>query len=250
MILFDDFGKLLGSDEDSLKLFGCANIEEFKDKIDDISDYFIKKEGYIYKFDNYNWIDFLNYSEEKINKVLIKQKNNQAIEAEISIRELYNLIEINGSKITFLIEFHNKRIVDQTEEKKDIENKENIPEISTKNIHPNKIELNYGIMKKEYDIDEAFYNELLNDFVLESQNDIELINAYIINGKYNSILKITNKLKNICLNLKLDTFLPILSNIEKDIRDKNYERIDKFLDEYTKELDILSRYIDKHKGYL
>ena len=247
MILFDDFGELLGSDEESLKLFGCTDIEEFKDKIDDIADYFIKKEGYLYKFDNYNWIDFLNYSGEKINKVLIKQKNNQAVEAEISLREIYNLIEINGSKTTFLIDFSKKRVVKQIEEKslpkKDTEDKENIEETSKENIHPNKLEINYSKMKEEYDIDETLYNELLNDFVLESQNDIELINAYIINNKYNSILKVTNKLKNICLNLKLNVFLPILSSIEKHIRNKNYEGIDKFLDIYVKELDILSRYI-------
>ena len=109
MILFDDFGELLGSDKESLKLFGYTSIEEFKEKVEDISDFFIKKEGYLYKFDNYNWIDYLNYSEEKINKVLIRQKDNSVIEAEISIKEIYNVIEINGSKITYLIEFHNKR---------------------------------------------------------------------------------------------------------------------------------------------
>ncbi len=248
MILFDDFGELLGSDEESLKLFGCADIEEFKDKIDDIADYFIKKEGYLYKFDNYNWIDFLNYSGEKINKVLIRQENSQAIEAEINLREIYNIVEINGSKTTFLIDFNNKRVVEQTEKsslpKKDAQDKESRLKTSEETtVHPNKIEINYSKMREEYDIDEALYNELLNDFVLESKNDIELINAYIINNKYNSILKVTNKLKNICSNLQLTVFLPILSSIEKNIRNKNYEGIEKFLDIYLKELDTLSRYI-------
>ena len=243
MILFDDFGELLGSDEESLKLFGCTNIEEFKDKIDDISNYFVKKEGYIYKFDNYNWIDFLNYSEEKVNKVLIRQKDKQAIEAEINIKEIYNIAEINRSKTTFLIDFCKKRVIEQIEEEneKDIEN--NKPQISKENIYSNEIELDYSKMEKEYDIDEAFYNELLNDFISESQSDIKLINAYIINNKYSSILRVTTKLKNICLNLKLNAFLPILNSIEKNIRNKNYEGIEEFLEIYIKELDILSRYI-------
>ena len=248
MILFDDFGELLGSDKESLKLFGYTSIEEFKEKVEDISDFFIKKEGYLYKFDNYNWIDYLNYSEEKINKVLIRQKDNSVIEAEISIKEIYNVIEINGSKITYLIEFHNKRDIKHIEKEKLIkqDSQKNIDKDSKnnrENIKVNKIELSYDKIKEEYDINEDFYNELLNDFISESKSDIELINAYIINNKYNSILRVTNKLKKICLNLKLNSFLSILSDIDRNIKNSNYESIEKLLDKYVKELDILSRYI-------
>ena len=79
MVLYDELGKLLGADTDSIKLFGCSDMADFKEKVSDISDFFVNKDGYIHKFDHYSWIDFLNYSEEENNKVLIKQKTTKLL---------------------------------------------------------------------------------------------------------------------------------------------------------------------------
>lgn len=249
MILYDEFGQLLGADLESIELFGCNDIAEFKEKVSDISDFFINKEGYIHKFDHYNWIDYLNYSEEKIDKVLIKQSDSTAIDAKVIVKEIYNIIEINGSNITYMIDFANKHTVDIEEEPKidDIakekEDEDISPEILEQDILEEKIELDYKDMAKELDVDENMYHELLNDFILESKNDLDLMNAYIANSNYESLLKITDKLKSICMNLKISVFLPILSSIERNVRNKSYDNIDKFLDVYKKELNVLSQNI-------
>ena len=261
MILYDEFGQLLGADKESLELFGCGNITEFKEKVSDISDFFINKEGYIHKFDHYNWIDFLNYSEEKIDKVLIRQEDNSVVEAKVTVREIYNLIEINGSKTTYMIDFTNQNILPLESELQNIakendanltleEAKENIQEeidneteIIEQDLLEDKIEIDYSNMEKEYDVDKELYLELLNDFIIESKNDLDLMRAYILNSNYESLLKITDKLKSICTNLKLNLFLPILNAMERNVRNKSYNNIEKFLNLYKKELHILSENI-------
>ena len=249
MILYDEFGRLLGADLESMELFGCNNITEFKEKVRDISDFFINKDGYIHKFDHYNWIDYLNYSEEQINKVLIKQKDNIAVEAKVIIKEIYNLIEINGSNITYIIDFIQKHTVN-TDTKEKFQNNSSAKisdELPIDNfeeeIVKDKIELDYNAMAEELDVDKNLYNELLNDFILESKNDLDLMGAYMLNNNYESLLRTIKKLKSICINLKLNPFLPIFNSIERNIRNKNYDNIEIFLDIYKKELNILSKNI-------
>jgi len=259
LIFYDEFGQLLGADTESIKLFGCNNISEFKEKVSDISDFFVNKDGYIHKFDHYSWIDFLNYSEENIDKVLIKQKENNIIEAKVTVKEIYNLIKINDSETTYMIDFIKKKILPLENEplKKVEENdikqndKENVQEDKINNenktieqdILKDKIELDYNKMENEYDIDKELYQELLNDFISESKIDLDLMSAYVVNNNYESLLKIISKLKSICTNLNLKVFLPMLSSMERNIRNKNYDGIERLLDIYKKELRILIKNI-------
>jgi len=257
LILYDEFGGLLGADTDSIELFGYSNITEFKEEVSDIADFFVNKDGYIHKFDHYSWIDFLNFSEEKLDKVLIKQEDNNAIEAKIIVKEIYNLIEINDSKITYMIDFINQNIIpvdignlEELQEKntKDIQNamgaektdyqKKEI-KILDQNLLDNKIELDYDGMQEEFDVDKGLYQELLNDFILEGKNDLDLMGAYMINSNYELLLKTTKKLNSICTNLKLNVFLPILNSMERNIRNKSYDNIEKSLNVYKQELQIL-----------
>jgi len=244
LILFDEFGELLGADTDSVELFGCNDITEFIEKVSDIADFFVNKDGYIHKFEHYNWIDFLNFSEEKIDKVLIKQEDNNAVEAKIIVKEIYNLIEINGSKTTYMIDFINQNIIpvdigssEELQEKND-DQKEEI-KILKQDMLDDKIELDYDGMQEKFDIDKVLYQELLNDFILESRNDLDLMGAYMINSNYELLLKTIKKLKSICTNLKLNVFLPILNSMERNIRNKSYNNIEKSLNVYKQELQIL-----------
>lgn len=258
MIFYDEYGQLLGADIESIKLFECSDISEFKEKVSDVSDFFVNKDGYIHKFDHYNWIDFLNYSEENIDKVLIKQKENNVIEAKVTVKEIYNLIKINDSKTTYMIDFIEKKILPLENEslkkveendikQNDIEN--NQDKINNENktikqdILKDKIELDYNKMENEYDIDKEFYQELLNDFISESKNDLDLMSAYTANNNYESLLKIISKLKSICTNLNLKVFLPILSRMERNIRNESYDGVEQFFDIYKKELHILIKNI-------
>jgi len=86
--------------------------------------------------------------------------------------------------------------------------------------------------------------ELLRDFIEESKKDLETIKAHMKNSNYDILTKTTTKLKSICSNLDLGAFISILNSIERGIKNKNYDNIKKFVDIYSKELDILSKNIN------
>ena len=123
--------------------------------------------------------------------------------------------------------------------------KKNEQEVKNKiieyDILKDKIELDYSKMKSKYDVDKEFYDELLNDFIFESKNDLDLMSAYVVNNNYEPLLKTISKLKSICTILSLNPFLPILNSIERNIRNKNYDNVEQFLNIYKKKLQILKK---------
>ncbi len=239
MIYYDEYNMIIGVDRDSIEFFGCNDVDEFQKDIDDISNLFIKKSGYIYKFDNYTWLDFINYSQEPAKKVLIAQKNGDVIEAEITVKEIFPTININNSKIIYGIEFINPL------KKEIIEKKDDIKSVILKNEKfddlrdESKIVLNREENSQKMDISEDFYDELLHDFFEEHDKYMEKIENYIFNNHYEEVAKIISVIKSICLNLKLNNLTPILNSMEKNIKNKNYENVQKFLDIYKKDINLL-----------
>ena len=240
MILYDEFGQLLGVDLDTVKLFGYGSINDFKEKVVDISDFFIKKDGYLYKTEHYHWIDYLNYSEEKPDKVLIKQNDLNAIKAKVIIKELYPVVELNNSEVLYLIDFIKEEIVDIKEQIADDKSTQETDKTPLDNLEE-KIELDYIKIAEELDMDKELYDELLGDFIAESKNDLNLINIHIKNSDDKSALKVIRKLKNICLNLKLDLFLSLLDDMQTSVKSKSYGDIEGFIEVYKKELNMLSK---------
>ncbi len=244
MILYDENGRLLAVDKQSIEFFGYVDIENFKKEVRDIADFFIEKEGYIYKFEHFNWIDYLNYSEEDTCKALIKKTDRMYIEVEISVDELFPLVDIDGSKTIYAIYLLNPvekelKIEDAKEENENIHKDNDLPleeEILVKDI-----DINYEEIEEKLGLDKELYLELLQDFIRESKKDLEIIDTHMKNSNYDILTKTTTKLKSICLNLDLGAFISILSSIERGIKNKNYDNIKKFVDIYSKELDILSK---------
>ncbi len=247
MILYDEFGELLGVDEESMKLFRCQDIDEFKIKVRDVAEYFVKAKGYIYKFKNYSWLDFLNYSGENINKVLIKQDSNSAIEAKIVIRELVNVVKINNSNVTYMVDFIDKKQVYLKELFKIEENAQNVEDkkefykFNKEKEKEEYIEIKWDQILNEYDIDKEFYLELIDDFIDESENSLKNIELYISKRDYDLILKSILKLKNIAINLKLQNFDNIFINLKKEINKRNDQRIKDLLNDYYCKLNLLKK---------
>ena len=241
MIFYDEYDTIIGVDSDSIELFGYKDIKEFKKEVNDISDFFIKKDGYIYKFEHYNWLDFINYSEEPANKVLIAQKNGNLIEAEISVNEIFPMININNSKIIFGVRFVNpikkekSKFLQPNDTTDTIESlkKDTIANDEFKNI------LSIKENAQKLDISEDFYNELLQDFFKAHEKYMKQIKKYIENNHYEEVAKIILILKSICSNLKLSGIIPILNSMVKDIKNKNYKSMQKFLSIYKKDIKIL-----------
>ncbi len=251
MIFYDEYDKFLGADKASLEFFNCRDIYDFDEKIGDVANLFVKKEGYIYKFENYNWIDFVNYSEEPIKKVLISI-DDAIYEAEIKISEIFPIININDSSVIYGIEFKNPtKVKNDDVELGDVSKIETIDEItinSTKELPPVNTKISIDISKnaEAIEVDEELYRDLLSDFVIENAKYIKIAEDSIKKSDYSNIGYVVSVLKSISINLKLDDLIPVLNAIDRDVRNKNYKNIEKFLEIYKKEVDSIEHFIDKN----
>ena len=107
MILYDKSGVFLGLGNQELYLLGYEDMEEFKNYHNDFADLFVNKPGYIFKFQNFSWIDYTLHSGTPNRKVLIKTKSGKEVETSLTINEIFLDKELNGSSICFCIELSN-----------------------------------------------------------------------------------------------------------------------------------------------
>ena len=98
MILYDDKHKFLGMSSHTLSFLGYEDINDFLSMHNDFANLFVNKEGYIYNFDNFNWIDFVLYSGSANKSALIKLKNSKETKVDISIKEIHLAHDVNNMK--------------------------------------------------------------------------------------------------------------------------------------------------------
>ena len=98
MILYDDKYNFLGMSTDTLTFLGYEDISEFISIHNDFANLFVQKEGFIYSFDNFSWIDFVLYSGSANKSAIITLKNGQETGIDVSIKEIYLSKNIGESK--------------------------------------------------------------------------------------------------------------------------------------------------------
>jgi len=244
LVFYDEYNNFLGADKESLEFFNCKDIYDFNENIGDIANLFVKKEGYIYKFENYNWIDFVNYSEESIKKVLISI-NGDVSEVDIKINEIFPIININNSSVIYGIEFKNAIKVEDDKSFKTTNSstKKSLEEPSSTQSN---ITIDIDKNSKSIEIDDNFYKELLVDFVGENNKYVEIIKNSIIKNDYDNIEHIVSILKSISTNLNLNDLIPVLNAIDENAKHKNYKNIENFLEIYEKKVNLIKYYMDKN----
>ncbi len=220
MIFYDDNYNMLGIDDESLKILGYDDFEQFKEDDVDVSDFFIKKEGYVHKINFCNWLDFLIYSEESDSRVLLSDKKGNITENKIIIKEIYPLCEINDSKIIYMVDFIK------------------VDEDTYQSLKSN-IEL------EDLSIDEDFYIDLLKDFFVENDNYMGKILYFANDEKYSQAKKIIFILQSICNNLKLDDLADILQNIEESIEKEDKSRIEELMKIYQNKIEAYKKLVYK-----
>jgi uncharacterized protein (UPF0333 family) len=98
MILYDDKYNFLGMSSHTLGFLGYEDIGEFLSLNNDFANLFVNKEGYIYNFDNFNWIDFVLYSGAANKSAIITLKNGKETKVDLSIKEVHLAHDLNGIK--------------------------------------------------------------------------------------------------------------------------------------------------------
>ena len=96
MILYDDKQNFLGMSSHTLSFLGYEDIGDFLSLQNDFANLFTIKEGYIYKFDNFSWIDFVLYSGSANKSAIITLKNGQETKVDLSIKEVHLAHPLNG----------------------------------------------------------------------------------------------------------------------------------------------------------
>ncbi len=105
MILYDDDNNLLGISKDVIGFLGYDDMEDFQTYTDDVAELFVKKSGYVYKFDNFSWIDYILHSGAANKNAILKLKNSEEIEVKINIKEVFLNKQIENIRYMYEISF-------------------------------------------------------------------------------------------------------------------------------------------------
>ncbi len=103
MILYDEKLNFLGMSEHTLMFLGYEDLADFTSMQSDVADLFVKKEGYIYKFDNFSWIDFVLYGGSSKRSAIIKLKNGEETPIDLAIKEIFLQNSMEGNKKLFSV---------------------------------------------------------------------------------------------------------------------------------------------------
>ncbi len=82
---------------ETLSYLGYEDLSDFSSQHSDFANLLVTKEGYIYKFQNFSWIDFILYSGSPNKSALLQLKSGEPLEIKLSVKEVHLLNELGGN---------------------------------------------------------------------------------------------------------------------------------------------------------
>ena len=122
MILYDQDFNFIGMSAETLTFLGYEDIDEFTSMHNDFADLFVKKEGFIHKFENFSWIHYILYSGAANKKAYVRQKNGSEAPVDITIKEVFLNHTYEGLRKIYSVKLIN----------------ENFTKISKTDVHDNR----------------------------------------------------------------------------------------------------------------
>lgn len=125
MIIYDTNFNFLGMSSSVLSLLGYSDVSSFLETNNDVADLFIKKPGFIHKFNNFSWISYILNGATPNKVVSMKLKNGNELQATINITEIQSK---DSDEKLYVIELQNTVVipVEQVDADVEPEKKENI----------------------------------------------------------------------------------------------------------------------------
>lgn len=133
MILYDQDFNFIGMSAETLTFLGYEDLDEFTSMHADFADLFVKKEGYIHKFENFSWIHYILYSGAANKKAYVKQKNGSEVTVDITIKEVFLTDKYEGLQRVYSVKLIN----------------ENFTNISKTDIHDKRSKKNHEFSLKK-----------------------------------------------------------------------------------------------------
>jgi hypothetical protein len=110
LVLYDKNTKFVGVSADILSVLGYEDINAFMAYNNDVADLFVNKQGYVHKFDDFSWINYVLNGSLPNKNVIIKTRNGGEIEASISITEI--LLADSQNEKYYLVSLKNIRYIE------------------------------------------------------------------------------------------------------------------------------------------
>lgn len=231
MVLYDSEANFLAISDDSIKFLGYEDANDFKKYVDDVADLFLVKSGYVYKFNNFSWIDYILHSGAANKSAIVRLKNGNEIEVDLHIKEVYfpNTSAKTTLAYEILLNKHSKPTkTPKIQAMSDLDSQQNhkLDKNLSQEIHtqPKKIKLNDGI--EALGINTNTMNIYIKDYLKFADIvDKKMISA--INWRSStSIKRYVIQLKSISDLLRLDTLSrPLVLLLDAAIQKESQEEL-------------------------
>lgn len=280
MIIYDTNFNFLGVSSNILLLLGYSDMSNFLETNSDVADLFIKKPGFIHKFNNFSWISYILNGATPNKVVSLRLKNGNELQATVKITEIE--LKTTDEKL-YSVELQNTVVITTGEINMEPEKKESVFKMfeddTNLNIdnNINSIDIDDGTssifnmnnddnfeiksleldednedeienIKKESDnLDNSIEEISLNDDIFKKNLPDETHNDFTINFEDNSSYP---------LNQKNQIDVKIEENVDNSSLDNDTDSdfINEYFDDYSafasEEFSKLYKYIDSEDNEL
>lgn len=245
MVLYDSEANFLAISDDSIKFLGYDDANDFEKYVNDVADLFAVKSGYVYKFNNFSWIDYILHSGAANKSAIVKLKNGHEVEVDLHIKEVYFPKNSKENTLAYEVLLRKREVSSQ-----DIKPHELKQEVSKKDTTQSSIphEQKTQIKEKELNLDEGIKAlginmETMRDFVKEYLKYADIVDRKMISAinwrSSKSIRRYAIELKSVSDLLRIDTLShPLELLLEAVKRKESQEGLSSTYKKYREALKI------------
>jgi len=214
VILYDYNKQLIAISDKTLELLGFDSLEEFKSKVNDVAQLFLKRPGYIYEFKSFHWIDYCLTNSTITHRAIIITKNGSELEVFINISPLNGLFTKTFYLVTlepntfeecftptppFKIDTPTQPTHKQQEQSDITIKKKDFPK------------LNLSQISEELNLNEDIVLDFIKEFINHAVEQVPEVNKALKKQDINSLKNIIHTLRGVSANLRLKPAVEILS---------------------------------------
>jgi hypothetical protein len=111
LILYDQNYNFLGISSETVNFLGYEDIKEFLSINNDFANLLVQKEGKIYKFKNFSWIDFILYSGAPNKLATVTLKDGSEIDIKLTVKEITFAKELGGFEKCYAVRIISDKFV-------------------------------------------------------------------------------------------------------------------------------------------
>jgi hypothetical protein len=111
LILYDQNYNFLGISSETVNFLGYEDIKEFLSMHNDFANLLVQKEGKIYKFKNFSWIDFILYSGAPNKLATVTLKDGSEIDIKLTVKEITFAKELGGFEKCYAVRIISDKFV-------------------------------------------------------------------------------------------------------------------------------------------